>query len=204
MKLCYDFLKQGDHTIILPHFYSSHFTVVKMRLNLQKSPFFQEISCYDLLQHVQKVRKAHGVGKTLVLLQQFINEVVLWDRSTTKNLTVNAFDVAISIPCPLQKNNCDCGLFAAVVVLYMIGGHNMTPQTFSQQQISTFKKAMVHEFDVVEGKDVFDLELFKSWFPGMEIIVWNDPDMHGFVRHTIVCFQEYRLFETILEVLLLL
>ena len=82
---------------------------------------------------------------------------------------LNAFDVAISIPCPSQSNNCDCGLFAAVVVSYIIGGHDMTPQTFSQQQISTMKKAMVYEFDVVEGKVVFDPELFKSWFPGMDM-----------------------------------
>ena len=95
-------------------------------------------------------------------MQQFINEVVLWDRSTTKNLTVNAFDVAISIPCPSQRNNCDCGLFGAVVVLYMIGGHKMTPQTFTQQQVTTFKKTMVHEFDVVEGKVMFDPELFNQ------------------------------------------
>ena len=52
MKLRYEFLKKGDHTIILPHFYSHHFTVVKMCMNLQKSPFFQEISCYDSLQRV--------------------------------------------------------------------------------------------------------------------------------------------------------
>ena len=103
-----------------------------------------------------------------MLIQQFIDKVVLWDQITTKQ-QLNAFDIAISIPCPSQKNNCDCGLFAAVVVSYVIGGHNITPQTFSQQQITTMKKAMVHEFDVVEGKVMFDPELFKSWFPGMQM-----------------------------------
>ena len=38
-----------------------------------------------------------------------------------------------------------------------------------QRQISTTKKAMVHEFDVVEEKVKFDPELFKSWFPGMVV-----------------------------------
>ena len=96
-----------------------------------------------------------------MLLQQFIDEVVLWDRITTKQ-QLNAFDIAISILSLLQKNNCNCGLFAAVIVSYVIGGHNITPQTFSQQQITTMKKAMVHKFDVAKGKVMFDPELFKS------------------------------------------
>ena len=53
-----------------------------MHLNLEKSPFFKEIS----LKNVNKVHKAHSVGKTLVLMQQLIDEVILWDRITTKRI----------------------------------------------------------------------------------------------------------------------
>ena len=79
MKLRYEFLKKGEHTIVLPHFKNSHFTVVKIVLCLEGEKIFKEISCFDSLNRVRKIRKSHGVGPTLQLLEQFLDYVVLWD-----------------------------------------------------------------------------------------------------------------------------
>ena len=73
----------------------------------------------------------------------------------------------VSILCLFQKYNCDCGLFAVIVILYIVGEKFLNIEMFIQQQVSVMKKAMIREFDVVDGKVVFDSKLFKSWFPGI-------------------------------------
>ena len=168
MKLRYEFLKKGEHTIVLPHFKNSHFTVVKIVLCLEGEKIFKEISCFDSLNRVRKIRKSHGVGPTLQLLEQFLDYVVLWDVEVPKS-RFNTFDIATSIPCPPQKNGYDCGLFTAVVVAYVVGGKEINTTTFSQTQVSVLRKHMVNEFQVEDGKVVFDPDSFKYWFPGMEM-----------------------------------
>ena len=102
MKLCYKFLKKGEHTIVLPHFKNSHFTVVKIVLCLEGEKIFKEISCFDLLNCVCKICKSHRVGPTLQLLKQFLDYIILWDIEVPRK-HFNTFDIATSIPCPPQN-----------------------------------------------------------------------------------------------------
>ena len=129
---------KGEHTIVLPHFKNSHFTVVKIVLCLEGEKIFKEISCFDLLSRVCKIHKSHGVGPTLQLLEQFLDYVVLWDIEVPK-YRFNTFDIATSIPCPPQKNGYDCGLFTAVVVAYVIGGRISTQQHLAKLKYPSSK-----------------------------------------------------------------
>ena len=70
--------------------------MVRIILNLEDKLFFKEISCFDLLNHVHKICKVHGVGTMLQLLQEFIDYVVLWDVDVPPK-RFNMFDVATSI-----------------------------------------------------------------------------------------------------------
>ena len=135
MKLHYEFLKKGEHTIVLPHFKNSHFTVVRIVLNLEEELFFKEMSCFDSLNCVCKIHKACGVGPTLQFLEQFLDYIVLWDTDVPPK-RFNTFYVAMLIPCPLQKNGFNCSLFIAVVVAYVLRGKEINTTTFSQTQIS--------------------------------------------------------------------
>ena len=47
-------------------------------------------------------------------------------------------------------------------------GKEINTTTFTQTQIFVLQKHMVNEFEVVDGKVVFDPNSFKYWFPGME------------------------------------
>ena len=42
MKLRYQFLKNGEHTIVLPHFKYHHFTVVRIVLCLEEEKYHQQ------------------------------------------------------------------------------------------------------------------------------------------------------------------
>ena len=59
---------------------------------------------------------------------------------------LNAFDVAICVPCPPQKK-VGYGLFTTVVVAHVVAGDEINPSLFHQNQITIFRKESVKEFD---------------------------------------------------------
>ena len=166
MKLKYAFLKKGDHTIVIPYFKANHFCVVKMSLNLSNDAFFNEVLCYDSLARVRRIRKSHLIASLLQNFQLFLDKVVLWDMQIPKT-KFNVFDVAVSSPCPPQLNGCDCGLFTAVVLSYIVSGGGVNQSTFTQHQISILRKKLFDEMEIENGKVVFDVKFFSLWFPGM-------------------------------------
>ena len=151
---------------MIPHFKENHFCVVKLSFNLSNDPFFSDVLCYNSLPRVRRIRKSHLVASLLNNFQLFLDKVVLWDMDIEKR-RFNVFDVAETSPCPAQLNGCDCGLFTAVVVSYIVSGGGVLPTTFTQYQISLFRKKLFDEMTVENGKVVFDIKFFSLWFPGM-------------------------------------
>ena len=120
--------------------------------HLSICPFFSKIDCLDSLRCFRQVRKNHRIGPTLELFQQFKTLSLLEVKVEKKDL--HEFDVASCLPCSSQKNNYNCGLFAAVVVAHVGAGNEISPPLFTQDQISVMKKQMVKEV-------VFDVDFFK-------------------------------------------
>ena len=174
MKLRYQFLKKGEHTIVLPHFKNHHFTVVRIVVNLEEELFFKEISFFDSLNPVHKIHKVHGVSPMLKLIEQFLDYVVLWDMDVPPK-QFNTFDVAMSILCPPQKNGYNCGLFTVVVVAYVIGGKEINttnlrfPRNYNRDGDDLFPpEDIIHLMDEYTLAICEEEELVTEWEEGLE------------------------------------
>ena len=90
-------------------------------LQFVEQSFLQQCSCYDSLPCVCHIQKSHLIASLLNSFQPFLDKVVLWDMDIDKT-KFNLFDVGETSPCPAQLNGCDCGLFTAVVLSYIVSG----------------------------------------------------------------------------------
>jgi hypothetical protein len=147
----YQFYSFRPYVIVASACIVGHFFVAVVSFDANDKQVFTNVQLYDSLRraprHKQKDKIASNTmgARFLVQLQEFLLAFVFFE-SPEKNMKQLKDDKDYILrkveykPCPQQRNGVDCSLFGLVSLLHIIADVPLNEQTFTQENITEFRK----------------------------------------------------------------
>ena len=142
----------GRHKFVFPHVGNLHFFVIVITHDASIEDPWLTVECYNSLRPGRNrnklVHQTSEFGKFLHIFATFWNNFIWYKRKDKREVNFQELLQKGTVqPCPQQQNGIDCGLFAVSIAMYDIDNVPVSRTTFSQQDVSALRRAIVSACD---------------------------------------------------------